>query len=50
LYEARDLTLTTDFRNVLGEVVHTHLGNRDLRAVFPGYLLGPEKFRGFMKT
>jgi uncharacterized protein (DUF1501 family) len=37
LYEGRDLQVTTDFRQVLGEVVATHLGNRKLSAVFPGY-------------
>ncbi len=37
LYEARDLALTTDFRDVLGECVTKHLGNRDLAQVFPGY-------------
>ncbi len=37
LYEGRDLALTTDFRDVLGELVVKRLGNRDLDAVFPGY-------------
>jgi len=37
LYEARDLALTTDFRDVLGELVRGQLGNRDLGKVFPGY-------------
>jgi uncharacterized protein (DUF1501 family) len=37
LYEGRDLNLTTDFRDVLGELVQTHLGNTKLNAVFPGY-------------
>lgn len=37
LYEGRDLNLTTDFRDVLGELVTRQLGNPDLRAVFPGY-------------
>ena len=37
LYEARDLALTTDFRDVLGELVVRHLGNARLEAVFPGY-------------
>lgn len=37
LYERRDLALTTDFRDVLGELVHRHLGNRNLAQVFPGY-------------
>ena len=37
LYEARDLALTTDFRDVLGELVSKHLGNSNLKTVFPGY-------------
>lgn len=37
LYEGRDLNLTTDFRDVLGELVANHLGNRNLAQVFPGY-------------
>lgn len=37
LYEGRDLNLTTDFRDVLSELVMHHLGNRNLSAVFPGY-------------
>jgi uncharacterized protein (DUF1501 family) len=50
LYEGRDLDLTTDFRAVLGELVSTHLGNRDLKTVFPGYAGGPEKFRGLIRA
>ncbi len=37
LYEGRDLNLTTDFRDVLGELVVRHMGNVNLKAVFPGY-------------
>jgi len=37
LYEGRDLALTTDFRDVLGELVRGQSGNRDLTKVFPGY-------------
>jgi len=37
LYEGRDLALTTDFRDVLGELVAAHLGNPTLKGVFPGY-------------
>ena len=37
LYEGRDLALTTDFRDVLGELVARHLGNPTLSGVFPGY-------------
>lgn len=41
LYEGRDLALTTDFRDVLGELVARHMGNRDVHAVFPGYAPKP---------
>jgi uncharacterized protein (DUF1501 family) len=37
LYEGRDLALTTDFRQVIGEAVARHLGNKNLTNVFPGY-------------
>jgi uncharacterized protein (DUF1501 family) len=37
LYEERDLALTTDFRDVLGELVSHHMGNPTLNGVFPGY-------------
>jgi len=43
LYEGRDLALTTDFRLVLSEVVSQHLGNQDLKAVFPGFEEQPGK-------
>ena len=44
LYEGRDLALTTDFRQVIGEAVARHLGNKNLAAVFPGYENQPAKF------
>lgn len=37
LYEGRDLALTTDFRDVLEELVARHMANPSLDAVFPGY-------------
>src|SRR5438477_4653725 len=46
LYENRDLQLTTDFRDVLGEVVAKHFGNPNLSTVFPGY--ENPKFRGLI--
>ena len=46
LYENRDLALTTDFRDVLGELVAKHLGNANLKTVFPGY--ENPKFRGLI--
>jgi uncharacterized protein (DUF1501 family) len=46
LYEGRDLNLTTDFRDVLGELVSVHLGNTNLNTVFPGY--SKPNFRGLL--
>ncbi len=44
LYEGRDLALTTDFRQVIGEAVLRHMGNKNLAEVFPGYDNQPGKF------
>ena len=48
LYEGRDLALTTDFRDVFGEVAAKHLGATNLKGIFPGYAGGPAKFRGVL--
>jgi uncharacterized protein (DUF1501 family) len=48
LYEERDLALTTDFRDVFGEVATRHLGSTDLKSVFPGYGVTASKFKGFL--
>jgi uncharacterized protein (DUF1501 family) len=48
LHEGRDLALTTDFRDVFGELVQKHLGNSNLPAVFPGYAASATKFRGII--
>lgn len=39
LFEGRDLAVTTDYRNVLGELVRDHLGGKP-DAVFPGFSFG----------
>jgi uncharacterized protein (DUF1501 family) len=39
LFEQRDLAVTTDFRDVLGELVRDHLGGK-VDQVFPGYTAG----------
>ncbi|HEX4285898.1 MAG TPA: DUF1501 domain-containing protein [Terracidiphilus sp.] len=44
LNEGRDLALTTDFRDVLGEVVSHTLGTNNLEMVFPGARLTPNGF------
>ncbi len=36
-FEGRDLAVTTDFRDLFGEVLVRHLGTTNLPAVFPGY-------------
>jgi uncharacterized protein (DUF1501 family) len=48
LNEGRDLALTTDFRDVFGEIANKHLGASNLQAVFPGYTGGQAKFKGFL--
>jgi uncharacterized protein (DUF1501 family) len=48
--DGRDLAITTDFRDVFGEVVLRHMGV-DLPAaarVFPGYGVQPARFRGLL--
>jgi uncharacterized protein (DUF1501 family) len=45
-YEGRDLAVTTDFRDVFGEIVVRHLGVVDPRPIFPGYAMNPAKFPG----
>ena len=45
-YDRRDLAVTTDFRDVFGEVVTRHLGVKDARAIFPGYNLQANNFPG----
>jgi uncharacterized protein (DUF1501 family) len=48
LYEGRDLALTTDFRQVIGEAVSRHLGNKNLANVFPGYENQPGSFLRYL--
>ncbi len=48
LNEGRDLAVTTDFRNVLGEAAYKTLGSRNLEAVFPGSQVKPGSFLNFI--
>jgi uncharacterized protein (DUF1501 family) len=50
LYEGRDLAVTTDFRDLLGQILARHLGAQDLRPVFPGYDAGPTAIPELFKT
>lgn len=47
-YEGRDLAITTDFRDVFGEIVVRHLGVTDPNPIFPGYAIKAGNFKGFM--
>jgi uncharacterized protein (DUF1501 family) len=47
-FEGRDLAVTTDFRDVFGEIVVRHLGVKDAAAIFPGYAIKPGNFPGFL--
>ncbi len=44
LNEGRDLAVTTDFRQVLGESAYKTLGSRNLNLVFPGSQVNPNEF------
>jgi len=48
LNEGRDLTVTTDFRKVLGEAAYKTLGARDMEKVFPGAKVAPSEFLNFV--
>lgn len=41
LHEKRDLLHTTDFRDVLGEVVSSHLGNTNVKTILPSHEFKP---------
>ncbi|MGE5243618.1 MAG: DUF1501 domain-containing protein, partial [Betaproteobacteria bacterium] len=45
-YEQRDLAVTTDFRDVFGEIVVRHMGVADPRPIFPGYDIDAARFPG----
>jgi hypothetical protein len=47
LNEGRDLTVTTDFRKVLGEAAYNTLGAKNLDVVFPGAKVNPGEFLRF---
>jgi uncharacterized protein (DUF1501 family) len=46
-FEGRDLAVTTDFRELVGEVVRRHLGVTDLGPIFPGFT--PTKSPGVIR-
>jgi uncharacterized protein (DUF1501 family) len=48
LYEGRDLAVTTDFRNLFGEVAARHLGVPAQAQIFPGFTLDPTRYPGVL--
>jgi uncharacterized protein (DUF1501 family) len=48
LNEGRDLAVTTDYRDVFGEVAYKYMGSKDLAKMFPGYSTSPANFKGFL--
>src|SRR5262245_4546269 len=48
-YEGRDLAVTTDFRDVFGEIVTRHLGIADPTPIFPGYAIRASRFPGIFE-
>ena len=48
LNEGRDLTITTDYRQVLGEVVSKTIGATNLEVTFPGARINPKQFLGLV--
>jgi len=49
-FEGRDVAVTTDFRDLFGEILTRHLGATGLDAVFPGYAPAPGRFVGAIRT
>lgn len=49
LYDGQDLAVTTDFRDVFGELAYKHLKNKDLKKLFPNYTdASTAKFKGIL--
>jgi uncharacterized protein (DUF1501 family) len=50
LFESRDLQVTTDYRDLFGEIAGKHLGVTKLAEVFPGYASDPSRWRGALRA
>jgi len=44
------VAVTTDFRDLFGEVLARHLGATDLSAIFPGVTPDPARFPGAVRA
>lgn len=50
LHEGRDLAVTTDFRDILIEILRRHLQVPSTDAIFPGYRTGPDRWLGLIRA
>src|SRR5881396_1118103 len=48
-FEGRDVAVTTDFRDLFGEILVRHLGATELASVFPGYEPNQTRFVGTIR-
>src|SRR5256714_1614504 len=48
-FEGRDVAVTTDFRDLFGEILARHLGAKELASVFPGFTPDPARFPGAIR-
>jgi uncharacterized protein (DUF1501 family) len=49
-FEGRAVAITTDFRDLLGEILARHLGAGDLATVFPDFTPNPQRFPGAIRS
>ncbi|HEX4601516.1 MAG TPA: DUF1501 domain-containing protein [Gemmatimonadales bacterium] len=49
-FEGRDVSVTTDFRDLFAEILSRHLGATDLAAVFPGFTPDGTRFPGAIRV
>jgi uncharacterized protein (DUF1501 family) len=49
-FEGRDVSVTTDFRDLFAEILSRHLGATDLAAVFPGFTPDRTRFPGAIRA
>ncbi len=49
-FQGRDLAVTTDFRDLFGEILVKHLGTVDLSRVFPNYQSSANRWLGVLRS
>jgi uncharacterized protein (DUF1501 family) len=49
-FEGRDVAVTTDFRDLFGEILTRHMRATDLSPIFPGFTPDPARFPGVIAS